>query len=53
MEMGTVIQEDGLPLPGIVYDIVPSTISYLILLARGRIAAVVGLCFFFGRPRGT
>lgn len=31
--MEKVIQEDGLLLHGIVYDIVPSTISYLILLA--------------------
>lgn len=45
MEMEKVIQEDGLLLPGIVYDIAPSTISYLILLAWGRIAAV--LSFFF------
>lgn len=45
MEMGKVIQKNGLLLPGIVYDIVPSTISYPILLSGGRIAAIVG--FFF------
>lgn len=47
MEMGKVIQKNGLLLPGIVYDIVPSTISYPILLSGGRIAAIVGFFFPF------